>query len=151
MTSNWSCLLLLLGSFSCSHFLSSLLRTFNDFLSKVCPLSHQLFLKSHVPLLFPILSLLQTHWPCFSSKYPQTCLLQGLGASRSLCLIIPWYPQGLFSHFLQSCLLREPFHSILIYSFKFAMWFNFSSLAFCQLDEEALYLLLVFIIVQTRM
>ena len=45
------------GSFSCSLFLSSLLRSFNDFLSKVCPLSCQSFLKSHFPLLFPTLTL----------------------------------------------------------------------------------------------
>ena len=81
------------GSFSCSLFLSSLLRTFNDFLSKVCPLSCQSFLKSHFPLLFPTLTLdtlallfLKISMDLSTSG---TCLLQGLGASRSLCLIIP--------------------------------------------------------------
>lgn len=70
----------------------------SDFLSKVCPL-HQLLLQSHFSPFFPSL-LLWEHCPYSSSNAPGTCLLEGLFAGHSLCLIAPWYPHGLFSLFL---------------------------------------------------
>lgn len=49
-----------------------------------------------------------------------------LSTSGPLCFLFPlpyhlMVSLGLVSHFLESCLLRETFHSILIYNFKFAI------------------------------
>lgn len=117
------------GSFSCSLFLSSLLRTFNDFLSKVCPLSCQSFLKSHFPLLFPTLTL-------------DTLALLFLKISMDLsvyfrALVLP-VPSALSSHgipracshtFFRVAFSERPSTAFSSIISSLQLWFNFSSLA----------------------
>lgn len=91
---------------------------------------------------------LQTHWPCFSSKYPWTCLLQGLVYFRALVLPVPsalsshGIPRACSHTFFRVAFSERPSTAFSSTISSLQLWFNFSSLALfaSQMKKLCIYL-----------